>query len=166
MRLEAGLDTGAVLARDEVLIGDEETAHDLRKRLASLGADLLADVLSDGVESLGPGEPQVGEVTYAAKIEPTDLELHFDAPAVDLARVVRIGRAWTTFRGSRLIVVSAHPHENVASDALPGSLDGTSVATGRGTLELVEVQPEGRKRVPVGEWLRGARPQPGEVLGH
>jgi methionyl-tRNA formyltransferase len=165
MRLEVGLDTGPVLARLQVAIGEEETAHDLRERLASIGADLLVDVLSSGVEGLGPGEPQEGEATYAAKIEPGELELHFDAPAVELARIVRIGRAWTTFRGSRLIVLSAHPHEDSATESLPGTLEGSSVVSGLGTLELVEVQPEGRKGVAVGEWLRGARPKPGERLG-
>lgn len=165
MRLEAGLDTGPVLARLEVPIGDEETAHELRERLAEVGAGLLAEVLSGGTDDLGPGEPQVGEVTYAAKIEPHELELHFDAPAVELARVVRIGRAWTTFRGGRLIIANARPREDVDAVGSPGTLDGSSVATGSGALELVEVQPEGRKRVPVDEWLRGARPRPDERLG-
>jgi methionyl-tRNA formyltransferase len=165
MRLEAGLDTGPVLACSEVPIGDGETAHELRERLASVGAELLVDVLSHGVKDLAPGEPQVGEVTYAAKIEPHELELHFEAPAVELARIVRIGRAWTTFRGGRLIVGAARPHENVTVDVPPGTLHGSSVATGSGILELVEVQPEGRKRVPTGEWLRGARPKEGERLG-
>lgn len=165
MRLEAGLDTGPVLARKEVRIGEDESAQELRARLAVVGADLLVDILSVGVESLGPGEQQQGEITYAAKIEPHELELHLDAPAVELSRIVRIGRAWTTFRGNRLIVVSARPHEVTTIDVPPGTLEGTSVATGNGTLELIEVQPEGRKRVPAGEWLRGARPAPGERLG-
>ena len=174
MRLEAGLDTGPVLARREVAIGEEETAHDLRERLGVLGAELLVDVLSGGAQGLGTGEPQEGEATYAPKIEPDDLELHFDAPAAELARIVRVGRAWTTFRGSRLIVVSAHAHEGTALASAgrsgepagpPGTLVGASVVTGDGLLELVEVQPEGRKRVAAGEWLRGVRLQPEERLG-
>ena len=177
MRLEAGLDTGPVLARSEVPIGEEETAHDLRERLGELGAELLVEVLSGGAQGLPAGEPQQGEANYAPKIEPDDLELHFDAPAIELARIVRVGRAWTTFRGSRLIVVSAHAHEahdGTADPASardngeagpPGTLVGASVITGDGSLELVEVQPEGRKRVAAGEWLRGVRLQPGERLG-
>jgi methionyl-tRNA formyltransferase len=165
MRLEAGLDTGPVLARLEVPIGEQETAHDLTERLALVGAELLADVLESGVEGLAPGEPQEGEPTYAAKIEPDDLELHFEASTHQLSRIVRIGKAWTTFRGSRLIVASALPHDGAVSDAPPGTLEGNSVVTGSGVLELLEVQPEGRKRVPVGEWLRGARPRAGEQLG-
>ncbi len=163
MRLEAGLDTGPVLARAEVPIGPEETADELKERLAVLGADLLADVLSVGVSELPQGEPQHGEVTYAAKIEPEELELHFDAPAIELARLVRAGRAWTTFRGARLIVVSAraHPDDRDAVGASdPGALAGTRVMTPEGTLELVEVQPEGRKRIGAAEWLRGRARSP------
>ena len=168
MRLEAGLDTGPVIARSEVPIGPEETADELKERLSVAGANLLVDVLSVEVSELPEGEPQQGEVTYAAKIEPQELELHFEAPAIELARLVRVGRAWTTFRGARLIVVGAlaHPGATAAtSGEQPGTLKGTSVVTGDGTLELVEVQPEGRRRVAAGEWLRGARPQIGELLG-
>ncbi len=168
MRLEAGLDTGPVLARLEVPIGAEENADELKDRLSVAGANLLVDVLAGGVSELPDGEPQQGEATYAAKIEPEELELHFDAPAIELARIVRVGRAWTTFRGARLIVSAAHWHAEIPdalAGAVPGTLGGTFVKSGAGTLELVEVQPEGRRRVSAEEWLRGARPQAGELLG-
>jgi methionyl-tRNA formyltransferase len=165
MRLEAGLDTGPVLSRSEVPIDDEETAKELTERLAILGARMLVDLLSDGAQGVGPGEPQIGEPTYAAKIEPGELELRFDASAVELARLVRVGRAWTTFRGSRLIVSKARAHPDESGSGAPGTVDSTSVTTGNGTLELLEVQPEGRKRVDASEWSRGARIEPGERLG-
>ena len=133
----------------ETEIQQDETATELRARLAVVGADLLVDVLSVGAENLGEGDPQEGDITYAAKIDPAELELHLDETAVELSRVVRIGRAWTTFRGSRLIIARARPHEDAAAsvEGPPGTLSGTSVATGGGVLELLEVQPEGRKRV-------------------
>jgi methionyl-tRNA formyltransferase len=166
MRLEAGLDTGPVLARLETPISDVETSVELMGRLAVSGAELLAKVLSvdGGVSALASGEVQVGEPTYASKIEPSELELHFGSPAVELARIVRIGKAWTKFRGSRLIVSKAVAG-GAATEAPPGTIEGTTVATGDGTLELIEVQPEGRKRTTAGEWVRGARPEPGERLG-
>ena len=168
MRLEAGLDTGPVLARSEVSIGPEETAQELKDRLSLVGAELLADVLSVGVSELPVGDPQQGEVTYAAKIDPRELELDFDRPAVELARLVRVGKAWTTFRGARLIVVRARVGAkacDVNGRHPPGTLLGSSVVTGDGLLDLVELQPEGRRRVSASEWLRGARPEPGEILG-
>ncbi|MGH9094850.1 MAG: methionyl-tRNA formyltransferase, partial [Acidimicrobiales bacterium] len=93
MALEEGLDTGPVYRRQAVAIGESETAVQLRDRLATLGARLLTEALSDG---LGEPEPQDGEVTYAAKIEPEDLHLAWGRPAEELHRVVRVGRAWTT----------------------------------------------------------------------
>jgi methionyl-tRNA formyltransferase len=168
MRLEAGLDTGPVLARLEVPIDDEETAEELKQRLSVVGAELLADVLSVGATALPAGDPQQGEATYAAKIEPDELELRFEAPAADLARLVRVGRAWTTFRGARLIVAAARAHMDAPgglAGSASGTLEGTSVMTGLGTLELMEVQPEGRRRIGAGEWSRGARLKQGERLG-
>jgi methionyl-tRNA formyltransferase len=165
MRLDAGLDTGPVLACDEVEIREEETATELTDRLSHLGADLLLEVLAGGVGALGEGEPQRGEPTYADKITPEELELHFDRSASELERVVRVGRAWTTFRGKRLIVSRARPLPGSPANSSPGTLDGTRVATGKGTLELLEVQPEGRNQVPAEEWVRGARLSSGERLG-
>ncbi|MFZ0668490.1 MAG: methionyl-tRNA formyltransferase [Acidimicrobiales bacterium] len=181
MRLEAGLDTGPVLSRVETAIGAEETAEELMARLSELGAALLVETLSAGASSLGPGHAQEGETTYAQKIEPDELELHFDKQADYLARVVRIGRAWTTFREKRLIVTKAvaitagsgAAGESVAGESVaavgaqqPGTIVGSDVVTSAGLLRLVEVQPEGRKRVGADEWVRGARIGSGERLGH
>ena len=70
-----------------------------------MGAELLVRSLTEG---LGEPSPQVGEPTYASKITMEDRHLVWDRPAVELARVVRIGGAWTTFRGKRLIVGNEH----------------------------------------------------------
>jgi methionyl-tRNA formyltransferase len=167
MRLEAGLDTGPVLSRAETPIGQEETASELMERLSELGAELLTATLLLGAGSLGPGEAQEGETTYAQKIEPDDLELHFDQTADYLARVVRVGRAWTTFRDKRLIVTKALVVSPAQADeaGAPGTIVGSDVVTADGLLRLVEVQPEGRKRVAADEWVRGARIGPTERLG-
>ena len=168
MRLEAGLDTGPVLARSEVPIGPEETADELKQRLSVAGANLLAEVLSVAVSELPEGETQQGEATYAAKIEPRGARAAFRSSR---DRACSACPGWKSLddlqRGEADRRDShAHPaHSGARSGELPGSLDGTSVVTGDGTLELVEVQPEGRRRVPAGEWLRGARPQKGELLG-
>lgn len=107
MRLEAGLDTGPVLARVEIDIVGGETAADLTARLADVGAELLVESLRAGVEGLGPGEPQRGEPTYAAKIDPAELCLDWSQPAEAVVRVTRLGRAFTDFRGQRLRVLRA-----------------------------------------------------------
>jgi methionyl-tRNA formyltransferase len=109
--------------------------------------------------------PQAGEATYAAKVEPGELHLDWERPAVDLHRVIRLGRAWTTFRDRRLIVSRARLRAANGGGLLPGQLDGTTVGTGDGTLELVEVQPEGKGVQDAAAWVRGARLTDGERLG-
>ncbi len=161
MGIDEGLDTGPVYRCQEVIIGAEETAPELRERLAHVGAAMLLEALRAG---LGTPRPQEGEATYAAKVEPGELYLDWNRPAVALHRVVRIGRAWSTWRGKRLLILSAQIAPGAAGNA-PGSLDGDMVATGDGLLQLVTVQPEGRAPMAASDWLHGARPRPGELLG-
>jgi methionyl-tRNA formyltransferase len=162
MRLEEGLDTGPVYACERVTIGPEDTADELRSRLVALGTELLVDRLAAG---LGPPLPQEGEPTYAAKLEPDELRLDWARPAVELHRVVRVGGAWTTFRGRRLKVRRARLAPAGSAGPAPGQLEATVVGTGAGTLELLEVQPEGRAPQSAQAWWNGARIGPGERLG-
>ncbi len=164
MALEEGLDTGPVYARREVRVGKEETLHELQARLVELGSTLLVELLADGTAGLPTPVPQEGAPTYAKKLEPAELELDFLLPAAYLARVVRLGRAWTTWRGRRLGVRRARPAGGVAT-VPPGTLVDDRVATGEGWLELVEVQPEGSRPMSAEAWRRGTRPQPDERLG-
>ncbi len=165
MGIDEGLDTGPVYRCSEVVIAASETADELRVRLAHEGASILLRALQEG---LGSPRPQEGEATYAAKLEPDDVHLQWPRPAVELHRMVRVGRAWTTWRGKRLLVLAALVTPGTDADAgveVPGSLDGDLVRTGDGCLQLVTVQPEGRRPLAAAEWLRGARPAAGEVLG-
>ena len=81
--------------------------------------------------------------------------------------MVRLGRAWTTFRGKRLGVLEVGVRDEVpeAGDRPPGSLIGEAVVTGDGTVSLRQVQPESRSPMSADEWLRGVRPADGERLG-
>jgi methionyl-tRNA formyltransferase len=159
MELEEGLDTGPVYAEERVDIGADESVDELRSRLVTIGTELLVRELTNG---LGTPRPQEGEPTYAAKLDPSEFELHWDRPAEELHRVVRLGRAWTTFRGRRLKVLRARP---VVAELSSGVLDGVVVGTGDGGLELVTVQPEGKGPQDAAAWRNGARPEPGERLG-
>ena len=160
MQLEEGLDTGPVYACETLPIDEAETAAHLRDRMVDAGVRLLLDVLEAG---LGPPTPQVGEPTYAAKLEHDDHRLDWARPAVELHRVVRLGRAWTTFRDKHFRVLAATP---VDTGPGPGELDGVVVGSGDGRgLRLEEVQPEGRARQDASAWRNGARIQPGERLG-
>jgi methionyl-tRNA formyltransferase len=133
MRVDVGLDTGDVFALERVPIDDGVTAEELTGKLADHGARLLVQTLEAGLTG---ATPQEGEPTYAAKITPEELELDLSRPADELVRVTRLGRAWTTANGKRLIVWRARVDDG-------------------GAFEPVEVQPEGRGRMAYSDWVRG-----------
>jgi methionyl-tRNA formyltransferase len=164
MSLEAGLDTGPVHARASVVIEEGETAAELTERLGVLGTSLLLDNLARWPESLGAAVEQAGEATYAAKIDPAELEINWLRPAVELDRLVRVGGAWTTWRGRRLLVGRARLVDT-GIDQPPGTLAGSLVASGSGSLELIEVQGEGRAPQAFASWANGARLVPGDRFG-
>ena len=135
MQLEEGLDTGGVYDVVEVPIGPDTTADDLRHQLVEVGTRLLLDRLADG---LGEPEPQSGEATYAAKIDPAELRIDWDAPVEQIHRLIRLGGAWTTFRGARFKIHAA--------DLVEGRIVPTVV------------QPEGKPRMQYDAWRNGAHP--------
>jgi methionyl-tRNA formyltransferase len=167
MKVEEGLDTGPVYAVSTVALDDDITLDGLRHELVTVASALVVEALGDGVEGLPDPVPQAGEVTVAAKISKEDLHLDWASPAVDIRRVVRLGQAWTTFRGKRLTVLdTALAQGEHRDEALPpGTLDGPVVATGSGSLVLRQVRPESRSPMSADEWLRGVRPAVGERLG-
>lgn len=157
MRLEEGLDTGPVYRSVEVAIGENETADELRARLAVLGAELVVAALAEGLGEPRP-QPEAG-VTYAAKLSTADRRLDWAESAAVLHRVVRIGGAWTTFEGSRLKVLSARVLDAREGVSEPGVVvDGPAVACGQGALLLERVGPEGKPPMAADDWARGARP--------
>jgi methionyl-tRNA formyltransferase len=168
MALEKTLDTGPVYARVEVPILAGQTAAELRLVLADIGADLVVQRLAGGLATLGTPVPQQGEPLYASKIDRNELHLDWRRPAIELERLVRVGRAWTTFRGRRLIVERArlgNPGALEGARAEPGTVVGDEVVCRAGTLELLEVRPEGRAAQSFEAWRHGARPEAGERLG-
>ncbi len=165
MALEEDLDTGPVYASATLAIGDEATVEELRSELADLGTAMLLDLLERG---LPEGRPQEGEPTYATKLGPSEHRLDWSRPAADVHRVVRLGQAWTTFRGKRLKVLRARlASPGAQRPAPPAEIDADRllVAAGGGALELVEVQPEGKAPQAAAAWRNGARPVPGERMG-
>jgi methionyl-tRNA formyltransferase len=159
MVVEEGLDTGGIYDRAEVEIGPDETADELRARLSRAAARMLVDDLSRG---LGTPRPQEGEPTYAHKIGPDERRIDWSRPAMEIHRLVRIGGAWTTFRGRRLKVWRTARLDGEAPEP-PGH--GVVVPTGDGAIRLVEVQAEGRPRVPADAWANGVHWDGTEPLG-
>ena len=161
MVVEEGLDTGGVYGRREVGIGPDESADELRTRLAALGSDLLLASLEAG---LTDPAPQLGEPTYAHKITSDELAIDWAGPAVAVHRTVRVGGAWTTHRGTRLKVwrTALLPGSSFDGNGPPAAAvsegpapRGVDVPAGDGTIRLVEVQPEGRRRMAATDWANG-----------
>ena len=159
MRMDAGLDTGPIVCREEVPIGARETAGTLHDRLAEVGARLVVETLAamarDGSVA-STAQPAEG-ATYAAKVERADRPIDWSASAAAIDRRVRAlspaPGALATWRGTPVGVRAAEPVgkcEN-ADGVAPGTViaivgDGVDVRCGDGRLlRLTEVQPAGRR---------------------
>ncbi len=159
MQMEAGLDTGPVLAEARTAIVPEETTADLHDRLSALGADLITQVLARKAqgESWAP-EPQAAEgVTYAAKIEKAEARIDWSRPATEVDRQIRglspFPGAWTLIAGERVKLLRSRL---VAGEGQPGAvLSGFTIACSSGAVEILEAQREGKRPMPATEILRG-----------
>jgi methionyl-tRNA formyltransferase len=180
MRLDAGLDTGPMLLAEVVPIAPEETAPYVFECLAEVGAKLMVKTLA-GLEdgSVVPVEQDHSEATLAPILTRDDGRMDFSRSATELLNRWRGFQpwpgAWTTLRGKKLIVhrMKVEPtlsdNENVAEIQAPGSvrIEGDRLMVGcKGSLlELLEVQMEGKKKMPAAEFLRGYQVKTGERVG-
>jgi methionyl-tRNA formyltransferase len=165
MRMDAGVDTGPILAQHAVAIDPEETAGDLLVRLAGLGADLMVRTLR-ALESGGaPQTPQndTGAV-YAPKLNRSLSPLRWERSAVKVHNQVRGLRPWpgaTTFLADHQIkITEARPWSFHTSGAEPGTVlavvdEGLCVACGEGVLLVTGLQNPGKKPMTAAEFLRG-----------
>ena len=155
MQMEAGLDTGPVLAEARTPIGAEDTTADLHDRLSGMGAALIVDVL-DRLPL--PAVPQAAEgVTYAAKIDKAEARVDWTRPAAEVDRLIRglspFPGAWCVTGSERLKLLRSRLS---GGQGVPGEvLGGLIVARGEGAVEITEVQREGKRPMPAAEALRG-----------
>ena len=187
MQMQEGLDTGAVLLRKVVAIGNADTAQTLHDRMAEIGARLIVDALNR-LDQLTPVAQPAEGVTYAAKITKSEAALDFRQPAAALARKLRAfdpqpgcstilnGAAVKLWAGEALpptvsLVVLADsraPAPCVASTpgtVLRADANGVVIACGEGFLNLTQLQKPGGKRLTAREFLPGFPLQPGMVCG-
>ncbi|MEV6140760.1 methionyl-tRNA formyltransferase [Streptomyces sp. NPDC051992] len=171
--IEEGLDSGPVYGVLTEEVRPTDTSGDLLTRLAFAGAGLLVatmDGIEDGTLHAVP-QPAEG-VTLAPKITVEDAQVRWSAPALRVDRVVRgctpAPGAWTLFRGERLKLIQAVPVLD-RTDLAPGELSAAKnnvyVGTGSHAVELLWVQPQGKKPMRAADWARGVRIAHGELLG-
>ncbi|HSF02522.1 MAG TPA: methionyl-tRNA formyltransferase, partial [Solirubrobacterales bacterium] len=169
MLVDEGLDTGPMLLRRAISIGPDETTAELTPRLARLGAELLVETLRELERGALRPEPQdPAQATHAPILKKEDGRIDWTQPAPVLACRVRGLNPWpgafTKWGGARLAVwrARAAPGTGAAPGQILGShADALLVACGAGTtLALLELQPEGRKRMSGAAFALGARPGP------
>jgi methionyl-tRNA formyltransferase len=164
MKMDPGLDTGAVLAQREEPIQADDTRATLMERLSIVGAELLVETLPEYLAGEIELRPQKdGEATVAEQLRKEDGRLDWSRPAIVLDRKIRAFSPWpgtfTFWQGLRLKVIAASPLPDLDREVAPGTvvegLDGVAVATGEGALRLEEVQLAGRRAMAIGPFLRG-----------
>ena len=173
MQMDAGLDTGDMLAREAVTIGDDSTAQ-LHDRLAALGGRMIVDALAqaDAGSLQRTPQPDVG-VTYAHKVEKAEAQIDW---AQEAAAIVRRIRAFDPFPGAtslldgetiKLWAAQAEPgaSTDAAGTVLGVGPDGIDVAAGSGRVRLTQLQRAGGKRLAVADFLRGFDVKVGQVFG-
>ncbi len=167
----AELDAGPILSVERTGIAPDETAGELTRRLAAIGAALLERDLRRYLAGEMRGRPEdASAVTWAPKLTGADGVLDFARPADELVRRVRgcspEPGSFTMYRGSRLVVTRASvaagpPREHGVVQLRDGM---PHVAAGAGWLRLDEVRPAGKRTMPGADWARGARDLDGAIL--
>ena len=167
MKMEKGLDTGPVLLSQRTPIGPAETGGQLHDRLATLGAQVLADglgLLRAGMRPVAQPQPDAG-VTYAHKLDKAEARLDWAQPAAVLARTVRAFNPWpmaeAQLAGERVRIHGAVAlplaHGRAPGEILLASRDGIDVACGDGALRIRVLQREGGKAITAADYLNARR---------
>jgi methionyl-tRNA formyltransferase len=174
MLLNEGLDTGDILLQEELAIAPDDTAITLTPRLAELGAGLLVKTLR-GLEqgTVRPVAQDHSRATLAPILKKEDGQIDFRRTAAEIHNRLRGFQPWpgatARFRSKNLKIVGAREDLHRSATLAPGELrwDGEKLLAGCGgetKLELVEVQPEGKRAISAREFVSGYRPVPGERL--
>jgi methionyl-tRNA formyltransferase len=156
MQMEAGLDTGPVLLRQEIEIETEETTAELHDRLSSLGAGLITQTLDELGKLTATPQSEDG-VTYAAKIDKAEARIDWAEPAEVIDRQIRglspFPGAWCDIDGERVKLLRSRLGDGSGA---PGQvLEGFTIACGTGAVEILQAQRDGKRPVPAAEILRG-----------
>jgi methionyl-tRNA formyltransferase len=183
IKMSVRLDAGDILAQEAIDITPDETAGELEARLATLGARLAVQVVEQIAAGTDHGTKQDPSlVTKAPKLTKEHGAIDWSRQARDIVNHIRAMQPWPTaytfFRRAgpapiRLILYKAKVHEGIESSAVPGQVILPPAAPGRlfvatgqgGQIEVLELQPAGKRRMSSAEFLRGHRSLPGDSFG-
>lgn len=167
------LDAGPVYDSFTETIAPGDSAGELLARLARRGADLLSDTLTGIENGTLAARPQPAEgITLAPKLASADGAIDWHRPAEEIDRQIRACTpapgAWSTFRGQRFKIITGRPitgTDGVEPGRLSVSRTSVQVGAGSGSLELLRVQPPGKRPMPAVDWARGVTMTTTETLG-
>ena len=167
MQMAKGLDTGDILLSETTAIRPVDTAETLAQRLSQMGAQMWPRALGAVEREALTPTPQSGEPTYAHKIDKSEARLDWSLPARNLEAHIRglspFPGAWCEIDDRR---VKVHLAQVVDGQGEPGEVlnDSLTIACGQGALQLLTVQPAGKSRMDVGDFLRGSQVQIGSKI--
>lgn len=177
MQMDAGIDTGDMLYKKEILIGEKDNYETLHDKLTVLGGEAVVEALALLEQGKLVPEKQQDELScYAPLIDKAMGEIDFSKSAAAIDRKVRGMTPWpsafTRYRGKQLKIWRAEPDGTVNADGSqnPGEIlevnrDFVTVAAGEGAIRIYELQMEGKKRMTVHDFLLGFKMLPGEIMG-
>jgi methionyl-tRNA formyltransferase len=173
MLMDEGMDSGDILTQEETPIGASETYGDLHDRLAKLGATLLVQTIEKAVAGTVRRQPQdASGVTLAPRLAKETGRINWQNSASDIVNLIRglspSPAAYTSLNEQLMKIFTAEAHPGSVNHA-PGIISiidksGLSVAASDGYVLLKDIQMAGKKRMPIGDFLRGYKLTPGSVL--
>ena len=173
MQMDEGLDTGDIIVQREVLIAQEETGESLFEKLSVLGADLLVETL-DGIwrDDVVKRKQDASLSTYARMLKKEDGRIDWSRTSKQIEQQIRGMNSWpsayTMWNGKTLKIWKAQWNQSVHAHA-PGTIltvekESISIACGEGVIKILELQLEGKKRMPVKDFLLGYHMEEGSRL--
>lgn len=174
MQMDVGLDTGDMLIKREVAISDDDTGETLHDKLCTVGADALLETLK-ALENgtLSPEKQDDTLSCYAPMIDKTVSKIDFNKDAESICRLVRAMNSYpyahTFYEGKLLKIISAKPVNGNHFTEKPGTIlsantEGLLISCGVGAICVEEIQMEGKKKMPVSEYVKGNTFTMGAVL--
>ena len=172
MRINEGLDTGDILLQRELAVSDEDTAQTMSPRLAAIGSDLMIETLRGLVnQTIRPQPQNATQATLAPVLKKEDGRVDFHRSAQEIYNRFRGFQPWpgafARFRGRGLKITALKP----AREQVPRAqllMHGGHLFVGcanHTSLEILELQPEGKKRISARDFIHGYRPEAGERFG-
>jgi len=174
MLLDAKMDSGPILAQQRVPLPPAARSDTLTEQLFTLGSALLLEALAGyAAGTLTPSPQDDSQASYTKLLKKEDGAIDWNASAIQIERMTRAYHPWpgahTSWRDQPFKIIAARAHAEWVGSATPGTLlsqnDGVWVATGAGAIELLTIQPAGKRPLAAADWWRGLQQSAGARLG-